>query len=77
MAVGGPHAVRSLSVTRHRESFRELVAGHIDIPFANEHEVVTLYEVARFDDALQHVRNDCAVAALTRSEKRFGCGCRR
>ncbi len=56
-------------VTRHRDSFRELVAGHIDILFANEHEVVTLYEVARFDDALQHVRNDCAVAALTRSEK--------
>jgi sugar/nucleoside kinase (ribokinase family) len=37
--------------------------------FANEHEICSLYEAATFDDALQHVRGSCEVAALTRSEK--------
>ncbi|MEJ0058240.1 MAG: hypothetical protein WDM79_00970 [Terricaulis sp.] len=31
-------------VERHRESFRHLVAGHIDILFANEAEILGLYE---------------------------------
>ena len=56
-------------VERHRASFRELIKHHIDILFANEDEVMSLYQVDSFDDALQHVREDCAVAALTRSEK--------
>ena len=30
---------------------------------------MSLYEVENFDDALQHVRQDCRIAALTRSEK--------
>lgn len=56
-------------VDRHRESFRDFVRGHVDILFANEAEVTSLYQVADFDEALQHVRRDCDVAALTRSEK--------
>lgn len=56
-------------VDRHRESFRELVDGHVDLLFANESEIVSLYESADFDEALQHVRGHCEVAALTRSEK--------
>ena len=56
-------------VERHRESFRELVAGHVDILFANEGEIISLYESASFDEALQVVRGHCRVAALTRSEK--------
>ncbi len=56
-------------VERHRSSFRELVEGHVDILFANEHEITSLYEVDTFDEALQHVRGHCEVAALTRSEK--------
>jgi len=56
-------------VDRHRDSFRELVDGHIDILFANEAEIVSLYEATDFDDALQHVRGKCDIAALTRSEK--------
>lgn len=55
-------------VERHRDSFRELVSGHIDILFANEQEIMSLYQVAKFDAAVQQVRADCAVAALTRSE---------
>ena len=56
-------------VERHRDSFRDLVRGHIDVLFANEEEITSFYQVGGFDDALQHVRADCAVAALTRSEK--------
>lgn len=53
-------------VDRHRAEFRELAAGHVDVLFANEEEIVSLYEVGEFDEALQHVRTDCAFAALTR-----------
>jgi sugar/nucleoside kinase (ribokinase family) len=56
-------------VDRHRESFREFVSGHVDILFANEDEITSLYQVDNFDAALQHVRQDCRIAALTRSEK--------
>ena len=56
-------------VERHRDEFRDLVDGHIDILFANEAEIVSLYEASGFDDALQHVRGMCEVAALTRSDK--------
>jgi sugar/nucleoside kinase (ribokinase family) len=56
-------------VERHRESFRDLVDGHVDILFANEAEITALYQVDTFDEALQHVRGHCEIAALTRSEK--------
>ena len=54
-------------VERHREEFRDLVQGHVDLIFANESEITSLYEVATFDEALQHVRGACEIAALTRS----------
>ena len=56
-------------VERYRASFRELIRDHIDILFANEEEIKSLYQVDSFDDALELVRHDCEVAALTRSEK--------
>lgn len=56
-------------IDRHRESFRELVEGHVDILFANEAEIVSLYQAADFDQALQALRGKCELAALTRSEK--------
>jgi len=56
-------------VERHREEFRQLVDGHVDLLFANEVEICSLYQVATFDEALQAVRGRCAVSALTRSEK--------
>jgi sugar/nucleoside kinase (ribokinase family) len=55
-------------VDRHRGAFRELVEEHVDILFANEAEIRSLYETPDFDAALQQVRRHCAVAALTRSE---------
>ncbi len=56
-------------VDRHRAEFLELVEHHVDILFANEVEIVSLYQAEDFDGALQHVRGHCEVAALTRSAK--------
>ena len=56
-------------VERHRDEFLELVEHHVDILFANEHEIMSLYRTATFDEALQHVRRKCDIAVLTRSEK--------
>jgi len=58
----------SFCVDRHRKEFRELVETEVDILFANEAEITSLYEVDDFDDALQQVQHHCEVAALTRSE---------
>jgi sugar/nucleoside kinase (ribokinase family) len=55
-------------VERHRAAFRELVEGHIDILFANEIEIRSLYETQDFTAAAAAVRGQVAVAALTRSE---------
>lgn len=55
-------------VDRHRAAFRALVAGHVDILFANEAEICALYEQNEFEDAARYARDDVAVAALTRSE---------
>jgi len=59
----------SFCVERHRKSFRDLVEAHIDILFANETEILSLYQAKSFDQALQQIRGCCEVAALTRSEK--------
>ena len=59
----------SFCVERYRAEFLELVEGHVNILFANEDEITSLYQVDNFDDALQHVRGHCDIAALTRSAK--------
>ena len=56
-------------VDRHRDEFLELVESEVDVLFANEAEITSLYEVDDFDDALQRVQHHCEIAALTRSEK--------
>jgi sugar/nucleoside kinase (ribokinase family) len=56
-------------VARFRDEFVELAEKHVDILFANESEILSLYQVDHFDDALQRVRKHCEIAALTRSEK--------
>ena len=55
-------------VDRHRQSFQELVDGHVDLLFANEMEITSLYEANSFEQAAEQVRGRCRVAALTRSE---------
>jgi sugar/nucleoside kinase (ribokinase family) len=57
-------------VGRHREEFLELVEKDVDILFANEAEISSLYQTSHFDDALRQVRQKKdRIAALTRSEK--------
>src|SRR5437870_4811650 len=55
-------------VDRHRAAFRALVEGEVDILFANEAEICSLYETADFDAAAAAVRGHVGIAALTRSE---------
>lgn len=56
-------------VDRHRDSFLELVNGHVDVLFANESEIKSLYSTDDFDAALAQVKGCCSVAALTRGEQ--------
>ncbi len=56
-------------VDRHRASFRDLVANHVDVIFANEAELKSLYQMESFDAALAAVRAETHIAAVTRSEK--------
>ena len=57
-------------VGRHRAEFQELVEKDVDILFANEAEITSLYETHDFDDAVQRIRQKKdRIAALTRSEK--------
>jgi sugar/nucleoside kinase (ribokinase family) len=59
----------SFCVDRHRAEFVELIESEVDVLFANEAEITSLYEVDQFDDALQRVQHHCEIAALTRSER--------
>jgi sugar/nucleoside kinase (ribokinase family) len=56
-------------VDRHRAAFRELVHTHIDILFANEAEICSLYGCDDFADAAALARGEVGLAALTRSEQ--------
>jgi fructokinase len=54
-------------VDRHRAAFRALLAD-VDILFANEAELASLYESNDLHDAVAAVRSDVPLAAITRSE---------
>ncbi|HEX6442409.1 MAG TPA: adenosine kinase [Stellaceae bacterium] len=54
-------------VERHRAAFRGLVSDDIDILFANEAEICSLYQTEDFDAAANAVRGHVEIAALTRS----------
>ncbi|HAX92270.1 MAG TPA: adenosine kinase [Rhodospirillaceae bacterium] len=56
-------------VDRHREGFRELIKGEVDILIANEFEMMALYQVPTFEEAMEAARAECSVVAGTRSEK--------
>ncbi len=58
-----------LCAARHRADFVDLVENHVDVLFANEDEIVSLYREHSFDGALQRVRHHCRIAVLTRSAK--------
>ncbi|MDA8049224.1 MAG: adenosine kinase [Rhodospirillales bacterium] len=55
-------------VDRHRASFRAFVRESVDLLFANEAEVCSLYEEEAFEAAAERARAEVPLAALTRSE---------
>ena len=59
----------SFCVNRHRESFVKLVEDHIDILFANEDEIKTLYKTTSLNTALEKLKKKCDLAAITIGEK--------
>jgi fructokinase len=56
-------------VGRHRAEFRDFVQRETDILFANEAELLSLYETDDLAAAVEAVRSEVSVAAVTRSEK--------
>lgn len=56
-------------VDRHRDSFLHLVRTHCDLVFANEPELLALYQTSDFDEAMSQIRDDSRIAAITRSSK--------
>jgi sugar/nucleoside kinase (ribokinase family) len=62
----------SFCVGRYRDEFLDLMRkGTVDLVFANEAELQSLYETADFDTALKQLRADTRLGVVTRSEK--GC----
>ena len=66
----------SFCVERHRSEFLNFVKNHVDILFANEEEIISLYQQTNFDAAMMAVRSDCEIAALTRGERGSVIVCR-
>ncbi len=59
-------------VDRWRDEFLQLMrSGTVDLIFANEAELRSLYQTSDFDSAVKALRGDIDIAVVTRSEK--GC----
>ena len=56
----------SFCVDRWRSEFRDLIETRVDILFANESEITSLYETTSFDEAMAAARRDVSLAVLTR-----------
>ncbi len=62
----------SFCVDRYRDEFLDLMRkGTVDLIFANEAELHSLYQTSDFDTALKQLRSDIRLGVVTRSEK--GC----
>src|SRR5260221_3134781 len=62
----------SFCVDRYRDEFLDLMrSGTVDLVFANEPELHSLYQTSDFDTALGQWRSDAKLGVVTRSEK--GC----
>lgn len=55
-------------VDRHRDRFKRLIAEGVDILFANEAEICSLYQLDDFAAAAAKAAQDVDIAVLTRSE---------
>lgn len=61
----------SFCVDRHRSDFRSLVTDEVDILFGNHDELLSLYEVDSFDEAVGCAQRDCDLAVITVGDQ--GC----
>jgi len=62
----------SFCVDRYRDEFLDLMKKRtVDLVFANEAELHSLYQTSDFDSALGQLREDAKLGVVTRSEK--GC----
>jgi sugar/nucleoside kinase (ribokinase family) len=53
---------------RHRAALIDFIDTQVDVLFANEAEIVSLYEAADFDSAVRIARGRAKIAAITRGE---------
>jgi sugar/nucleoside kinase (ribokinase family) len=56
-------------VDRHRGEFLELIRGSVDILFANEAEISSLFRANTFEEAASRAQANTKLAVLTRSEQ--------
>ncbi len=59
----------SFCIERHRESFKDLIEEYVDIVFANEDEITSLYQSLDFNTAMNTIKEKCEVAVLTKGKK--------
>jgi sugar/nucleoside kinase (ribokinase family) len=55
----------SFCVDRHRDDFRALVQDRVDLLFGNHDELLSLYQLDSFDAAVDALRDECELAAIT------------
>ena len=58
----------SYCVERHRDAYQKLVRNDVNMVFADDDEVVALYEVDKFDDVLSAITRSDKLFVMTRSE---------
>jgi len=65
----GGHVAITLSdpfcIERHRDAFMAMIRDHVDLLFANEHELVSLYQTDTLDGAIARAQGDVATTACT------------
>jgi sugar/nucleoside kinase (ribokinase family) len=59
----------SFVVDRHREALLGFIDSEVDVLFANEDEITSLFQTDSFEAAVKAVRGRAKIAAVTRSEK--------
>ena len=56
-------------VKRHKDSFLKLIKNHVDILFANENEIMELYNKNEIEKVTDLIKDDCETVVITRGEK--------
>ena len=59
----------SFCVDRYRDEFIDFIDGGVDILFANEDEIRSLYQTESLEEALSAIRSKVEIACVTRSKE--------